>query len=159
MDALTGQIVAALLTDRAIDDGSQVGPLLDQVAGPVASFTGDGAYDRADVYASVHQRHPDAAVVVPPRRDAVLSDAAETAPTPRDRHIQDIAKMRRAGWQAARRYNRRALVEAQVGRYKQVIGDALRAHTTAAQATEVAIAVDVLNRMLDLGRPDSVRVS
>ena len=36
-------------------------------AGPVASFTGDGAYDRDDVYGAVAERHPDAAVVVPPR--------------------------------------------------------------------------------------------
>ena len=37
--------------------------MLDQVAGPVASFTGDGAYDRDDVYTAVAARHPDAAVV------------------------------------------------------------------------------------------------
>src|SRR3954462_11447481 len=34
---------AATLTDRDEDDASQVGPLLDQVADPVASFTADGA--------------------------------------------------------------------------------------------------------------------
>ena len=159
MDTLTGQIVAALLTDRAIDDGSQVGALLDQAEGPLASFTGDGAYDRTDVYDAVSQRHPNAKVVVPPRSDAVPSETAGTAPTQRDRHIQDIATKGRSGWQAARKYNRRALVEAQIGRYKTVIGDALRSHTPAAQDTEVAIAVNVLNRMMDLGRPHSVRVA
>src|SRR5918993_1978241 len=41
-DADTGDIVASLLTDKDADDGSQVGPLLDRVDGPVASFTGDG---------------------------------------------------------------------------------------------------------------------
>jgi hypothetical protein len=75
-----------VLTDRDADDGSQVGPLLDQVDGPVASFTGDGAYDRDDVYAEVAARHPEAAVVVSPRANAVPSEAAETAPTPRDAH-------------------------------------------------------------------------
>jgi hypothetical protein len=40
----------AKLTSNDIDDGSQVGPLLEQTAGPVALFTGDGAYDRDDVY-------------------------------------------------------------------------------------------------------------
>ncbi|HZI77674.1 MAG TPA: hypothetical protein VFD73_27275 [Gemmatimonadales bacterium] len=53
----------------------------------------------------------------------------------------------------------RALVEAQIGRFKQVIGAALRFHTDAAQATEIAIAVEVLNRILDFGRPESVRVA
>jgi hypothetical protein len=42
MDAETGEIVAAELTTNAVGDASQVGPLLDLVVGPVASFTGGG---------------------------------------------------------------------------------------------------------------------
>ncbi|SDB74392.1 Transposase DDE domain-containing protein [Belnapia rosea] len=80
-DADTGHIVASALTDRDAADGSQVGLLLDQVDGSVASFTGDGAYDRDDVYTAVATRHPEAAVIVPPRANAVPSEAAETAPT------------------------------------------------------------------------------
>ncbi len=79
-DADTGRIVASVLTDRDADDGSQVGPLLDRIDGSVASFTGDGAFDRDDVYAEVAARHPEAAVVVPPRANAVPSDTAETTP-------------------------------------------------------------------------------
>jgi len=41
--------------------------LLDQVTGPVAALTGDGACDRTGVYAAVQERHPEAAVAVPPR--------------------------------------------------------------------------------------------
>ena len=159
MDAISGEIVAAVLTDCATDDASQVAVLLDQIENPLASFTADGAYDRTDVYANVLHCHPEAKVVVPPRSDAVLSNTADTAPTQRDRHIHDIATKGRSGWQAARNYNRRALVEAHIGRYKTVIGGALRSHTDEAQATEVAIAVLVLNRMLGLGRPESVRVA
>jgi len=68
VDADTGEFIAAELTGKDVDDGSQVGPLLEQIAGPIASFTGDGAYDRDDVYREVCQRHPDAAVIVPPVR-------------------------------------------------------------------------------------------
>src|SRR5215216_955664 len=68
MDANTGQIVAAELTTNDVDDGSQVGPLLDQVDGLVASFTGDGAYDQESVYASVAEHHPEAAIIVPHAR-------------------------------------------------------------------------------------------
>ena len=159
MDAGTGQIAAVELTTSEVDDGSQVGPLLDQVAGPVASFTADGAYDRDDVYAEVAARHPGAAVIVPPRSGAVPSDTAETAPTQRDRHLQVIAERGRLGWQKASGYNWRALVEAGITRFKRVIGDALRSHTDGRQATEVAIAADVLNRMLELGRPEYVRLA
>lgn len=125
VDAENGRIVAATLTDRDGDDAAQVGPLLDQIDEPVAALTGDGAYDRTGVYASVHQRHPEAAVVAPPRADVVLSDTAATAPTQRDRHIQMIAENGRMAWQRDSQYNVRARVEGQIGRWKQVIGPAL----------------------------------
>ena len=62
-------------------------------------------------------------------------------------------------WQKTSGYNARAKVEAAVSRYKRVIGDTLRSRTDDRQATEVAIAVRVLNRMLELGRPKSVRIA
>ena len=159
VDAKTGQILASELTGHAADDGAQVGPLLDQVAGPVASFTGDGAYDQQRVYASVAERHPEAAVIVPPRSTAVPSDTAETAPTQRDRHLQFIAEHGRMGWQRASGYTKRARAEAAVGRFKRVIGDGLRSRTDRRRATEVNIAVRALNRMLELGCPNYVRTA
>jgi hypothetical protein len=157
--AETGQIVAAALTTNDVDDGSQVGPLLDQIDRPIAAFTGDGAYDQKGVYASVADRHPDALVIVPPRSSAVPRETAETAPTQRDRHLQLIAERGRVGWQKASGYNWRALVEADFGRWKQGIGDALRSQMDAWQATDVAIAITVLNRMLEMGRPNDVRIA
>ena len=132
--------------------------MLEQIAGPVASFTGDGAYDRDDVYREVCQRHPDAAAIVPPRSSAVPSATAETAPTQRDRLLQLIAESGCMGWQRASGYNWRALVEADIGRYKRVIGNALRSPSEGRQTTEFAIAVASLNRMLELGRPECVRL-
>jgi hypothetical protein len=159
MDAETGQIVAAALTTNDVDDGAQVGPLLDQVAAPVVSFTADGAYDQEGVAAAVAARHPEAAVVVPPRSTAVPSEPAATAPTQRDRHLQWITEHGRAVWQKASGYNIRARVEATIGRFKQVIGDGLRSRTDQRRATEVDVAVHALNRMLELGRPKSVRIA
>ena len=43
-------------------------------------------------------------------------------------------------------------MEATLNRWTQVIGDELRAHGDPRQATEVAVAVYALNRMLDLER-------
>jgi hypothetical protein len=56
-------------------------------------------------------RHPGAAVVLPPRANAVPSDTAETAPTRRDAHLRCIAERGRTGWQRSSGYGRRALVE------------------------------------------------
>ena len=159
MEAGTGRIVAAALTDKYADDGLQVGPLIDQVAAPVVSFTADGAYDQEGVAAAVAARHPEAAVIVPPRSTAVPSETAETAPTQRDHHLQCIAEHGRAAWQKASGYNIRARVEATIGRFKQVIGDGLRSRTDQRRAAEVEGAVHALNRMLELGRPESVRIA
>ena len=159
LDADTGQIVAATLTNKERDDGAEVGPLLDQVAGPVASFTADGAYDQEGVAAAAAERHPEAAVIVPPRSTAVLSETAETEPTQRDRHLQSIAKHGRAAWQKTSGYTKRARAEAAIGRFKQVIGDRLRSRTDRHRATEVDVAVHALNRMLELGRPISIRIA
>ncbi len=159
VDADTGQIVASTLTSKEVDDGFQAGPLLDQVTGPVASFTGDGAYHQDRVYASVAERHPEAALVVPPRSTAVLSETASNEPTQHDRHLQFIAEHGRMVWYQASGYTKRARIEATMGRWKQVIGDELRAHTDGRRATEVAVAVHALNRMLEWGRPSYVRVA
>ncbi len=138
-DADTGRIVASVLTDKGADDGSQVGPLLDRINGAVASFTGDGAYNRDDVYAAVVVRHPAAAVIVPSRANAVPSDTAETAPTQRDAHLRCIAERGSMGWQKTSGYNWRALVEADISRWKRVIGNGLRFQTDGRQASEVMV--------------------
>ena len=158
-DAGTGEIIAATLTGSDASDASQVGPLLDQVAGPAALFTADGAYDGDSIHGEVAARHPDAAVVVPPRANAMPSKTAETAPTQRDCHLRLIEEQGRIGWQSASGYNWRALVEADVSRFKRVIGNGLRSRTDRRRATEVAIAVGALSRMLDLGRPEYVRTA
>lgn len=158
VDADTGRIVATTLSTSDVDDASQVGTLLDQ-AGLLASFTADGAYDQDGVYGEVARRSPDAAVIVPPRSGAVLSDTAEAAPTQRDHHLQMISEHGRRRWQKASGYHWRALVEADISRFKRVVGDGLRSRTDRRRGTEIALAVSVLNRMLEFGRPEYIRLA
>ncbi|WP_109075750.1 MULTISPECIES: hypothetical protein [unclassified Azospirillum] len=89
----------------------------------------------------------------------MLSDTTETVPTQRDRHIQMITQTGRMRGQQTSGYSKRAGVESQMARWKGVLGKALHFHSDQAQITEVATGVKVLNRMLDLGRPNSVRVA
>jgi hypothetical protein len=144
---------------KDIDDAAMVDALLDQIADPIASFTADGAYDQDQVSQAVAARHPDAALIVPPRAGAVATASVETTPTQRDRHLRMIGERGRMVWQKASGYNLRAKVEASIGRYKRVIGDALRSRTDQTEATEVAIAAAALNRMLAFGRPKYVRIA
>ena len=84
MDPDSGEILASELTAADEGDAALVGPLLEQIAGPIASVTADGAYDGEPVYRAVSERQPDppAAVIIPPRTTAVPSSTADTAPTP-----------------------------------------------------------------------------
>src|SRR5215207_4708708 len=104
------------------------------------------------------ERHPEAAIIVPPRATAVPSRTAASAPTQRDRQLQLIAEQGRIGWQKASGYTKRARAETALSRYKRVIGDGLRSRTDERRTTEMDVAVQVLNRMLDLGRPTYVRL-
>src|SRR4051794_10558532 len=89
IDAGTHEIVAVELTPDDVGDISEVPHLLEQIDVDVASMTADGAYDGEAVYNAVAERHPGAAVIIPPRMTAV---ADGTTATQRDLHIAVIAK-------------------------------------------------------------------
>ena len=160
VDASTGEILAAELTTNEEGDASQVGALLGQVPGQIASVTADGAYDGEPTYQAVAERQPDppVTVVIPPRSTAVPSTSAGTRPSQRDQHIQMIQAKGRMGWQKAVNYGRRSHAETAMFRYKAIIGSSLRARTLPAQKTEAKVACSVLNRMTKLGMPASQRV-
>ena len=63
------------------------------------------------------------------------------------------------GCQKTAGYNWRALIGADIGRYKPVIRGALRSRTDARQATEIVILSVRWHRMLELGCPSSVRLA
>jgi hypothetical protein len=108
VDADTHEIVAVELTPDDVGDVSAVPDLLDQIEGPIGSVTGDGAYDGQVVYDAIAERHPGAAVIIPPRSTAVPS---EIPTSQRDLHLQTIAKHGRISWQRSSGYCRRSLVE------------------------------------------------
>jgi hypothetical protein len=159
VDADSGEIVAAEVSGKDIDDAAMVDALLDQIDDPITAFIADGGYDQDRVSDAVAERGPDTAIIVPPRLGAVASASAETAPTQRDYHVRMIAERGLIAWQKASGYNLRAKVEASISRYKRVIGDTLRSRTDRTEATEIALAAATLNRMLGLGRPSYVRIA
>jgi len=161
VDAGTGEIVACVLTDDGADDAGEVPALLGQVEGEIAGVTADGAYDGEPVYRAVtdHQADPPPDVVIPPRASAVPGTEDADARSQRDRHIRLIAERGRMARQRATGYGRRSLAETAVGRFKAIIGPRLRARTLPAQQGEAAIAVGVLNRMIRVAKPVSMRVA
>jgi hypothetical protein len=156
LDADSGDIIAHVMTDQDAGDASQVEPLLDQINGPIGQFAADGAYDGDPTYEAVIRHSSDAAMVIPPRSNAVEQPDAGL-PSQRDDHIAAIRAMGRMKWQVTTGYGKRSLIETAIGRYKSIIGHRLRARSFGAQQTEVAIGCEILNRMLDCARPKSVR--
>jgi hypothetical protein len=155
VDADTHEIVAVELTPDDVGDVSVMPDLLDQIDVQVASMTADGAYDGQAVYDAVTERHPKAAVIVPPRITAV---SVATTATQRDKHFATIAEHGRMSWQRSSGYNSRSLVETTMFRYKTVIGRRLHARTLPNQRTEAKVGCNVLNRMTGLGMPVSARI-
>jgi hypothetical protein len=60
-------------------------------------------------------------LIIPPPKNAVLSPCAA-----RNAHLEMVAEGARMAWQKATGYGQRPRGEAQIGRYKQVIGPDLR---------------------------------
>ena len=116
----------------------------------------DGAYDGAPTYQTIAAHRDEIKVVIPPRSTAI-ANGEPGPPTQRDRHLATIAEQDRLAWQATTGYGQRSLVETTRGRDKALNGPRLRARGFAAQQTEAAIGVAVLNQMLVAGRPDAVR--
>jgi hypothetical protein len=154
-----GQIVASAVTESSAQDPSQVPELLSQVDREIARFIGDGIYDQAPVYAAVMDHSPGASVIIPPRKDAVLSRQVATAPTHRDQHLLAIEGASRFGWKRASGYYDQAYAENVFSRFKRTFGDRLRAKRDASQAREASLACALLNRMRALGRPQSYVVN
>ena len=94
----------------------------------------------------------DIEIIIPPQITAVLSPKAARDPTPRDKHIAQIAQRRRMGWQVSSGYNQRSRIEAPIGRWKMLVGPQMRARKFENQETEVKITTHIMNKMNELGR-------
>ena len=97
---------------------------------------------------------------MPPRSTAVPGSTAE--PTQRDEPIQSLADKGHLGWPGSGKpttYGKRPKAETATARYKRILDDHLYARKLPSQQAEAAIGVAVLNRMIEAGRPDSVRVA
>jgi IS5 family transposase len=158
----TGEIVAETLTENSVDDASQVAPLLAQIDDEVEMLSGDGGYDKNKVFKALADPPQEAPIqaLIALRKDAKIQQHGNrnAPPLARDEILRAIREKGRKGWKQQSGYHRRSLAETQMFRYKQIIGDKLRARGWANQQVESRLACAILNRMTHLGRPDSDKV-
>jgi hypothetical protein len=133
-----GQVVASTVTESNEQDPSQVPDLLDQIDQEIDRFIGDGIYDGEPVYAAVEKHSPGANVIIPPRKDAVLSPAARTSPTQRDQHLLAIESDGRFAWKRTSGYYAQSHAENAFSRFKRTFGGGLRAKRDESQERECA---------------------
>jgi hypothetical protein len=153
-----GRILASKVTNGHEHDSSQVPSLLAQVDREIDRFVGDRTYDQEGVYEAVNLHSPEAEVVVPPRKDAVLSNKYVSVPSQRDLHIEEIQSKGRSEWKRQSGYYLQSHTENAFYRYKRIIGGRLRAKNEDAQRREATIGCAILNRMLEMGEPLSYAI-
>ena len=157
VDRETGNIVASELMASRARDATRVPALLTQIQAPLVSVAADSAYDKEAVYEAIEAHSPGrrTRVVIPPQRNATLSQNSNTAMQERDRHIRAIERHGRREWYKLSGYTKRSMVENAVYRYKAIIGPEMRARTLARQRVEHRIGCEILNKMAALGMPDT----
>lgn len=80
-------------------------------------------------------------------------------PLQRDQNLRQIRRQGRQRWKRASGYHRRSLDETAMSRFKTTFGNTLQARTLPRQVTEARIKCCALNRMAQLGMPNSYRVT
>jgi len=161
VDAASGEIVASDLSARRTHDCTQVPALLEQISDPISSTSADGAYDTRSVYEAAHAVGEGQAVrvLIPPGRNARLSQQPSAALQARHRNIRSIRGLGQRAWHTSSGYSKPSLVENTMYRYKTIISRSMRSRTVDGQRVEVQLASKILNTMTHLGMPDSYRVA
>ena len=147
-----GYILAAELTDSTVADSDRFDEHLRNIPGPIERVTADGGYDRRSVYRSAAARC--ARAVIPPRKGAIPSgELAE-----RDAHVARIQQVGRRRWRLEVGQHDQARAENTFHRFKTTFGGRLRSRNPQTQRVEALTACRILNRMTQLGMPDSYPV-
>jgi hypothetical protein len=151
-----GMILAQSLTEATGDDASTALDLLDTINSTITCVTADGAYDTVAIYKAAAERG--ARVVVPPSTAATASRKPRARASPRDQTIERVQEIGRRAWKREAGYHQQARAENAFFRYKTIVGDRLRARSEPGRKVEARIACDILNRMTELGGPQSVAI-
>jgi hypothetical protein len=161
MCAESGQVVVSAMTSNNVSDEEAMIHMMGALEGiELGDVLGDGAYDTIDCREAIHDYG--GRQIIPPDKNArPQKRKGFPALDERDkaiRRIEELGDEGRAHWKKEIGYHRRSRVETAMFRYKTILGDRLTARRERTQATEVAVKLDVLNRMTELGSPKSYKV-
>jgi len=158
VDESTGVIESCALTTNSVDDAAMVGTLLDGATGSIKKVAADGAYDKKKVYQQLDKRK--IKPIIPPRRGAKITKHGKCKgrQLPRDKAIRQIRKWGRKQWKKKTGYHRRSIAESAIFRLKTIFGSKLSSRAMQHQQVEVSIRCYALNKMAELGMPQTSKV-
>jgi hypothetical protein len=159
VDEATGEILAAVVSTHDWADPEILPDLLQQIDADIEQVSADGAYDTSNCYDAITQRQ--AKPVIPPRKNAVIwqHGNCKAPPHPRDENLRSIRKHGRKNWKQLANYHRRSLAETTMFRHKTAFAGKVSTRKFENQATELLSQCAILNRMIQLGKPDSVPIA
>ena len=154
-----GFIVAHYLSEDRKTDG-EIAPHLIKQVGKVDSITADKGYDQCRVYTAANDQLKDRGQInIHPRANAVFSASDEAALRQRNQHVKSINEDGVLTWKRTSGYYRQSEVENMFFRYKNLIGDELKARNENSRRVESVIVCNILNRLTLLGSPQSTLVA
>ncbi len=158
VDSESGEILGAVVTTNDVADCEVLPDILEQIDSPIEQVSGDGGYDTFGCYDTIAERG--AKATIPPRSNAkIQQNSHEIAQShPRDENLLRVNQVGRKQWKQESSYHRRSLSETAIFRLKTIFGGKLKRRFFDNQAVELFLQSAALNRMIQLGKPDSYKV-
>jgi hypothetical protein len=157
VDEASGEMVAAVVSTNNYSDSQLLPDLLEQVEEEIKQVAGAGGSARRSCYDAIGARQ--ARATMPPQHNAKIWQQGNTKAErlARDQHLRRIRQVGRAAWKRESGYHRRSLAETARFRLKTIFSERVTARGFAGQAAQLLVRCAALNRMTQLGRPDSYR--
>lgn len=152
----TQDIVMAVVTEATVHDSEMLGQLLNGNQLNVNQVTGDGAYDTHDCYKAAIDIG--AKPCFPPRINAARNKPTDEAWRLRNHAVGRVREKGLKKWKIKNNYHRRSLSETAFSRLKKIFGSHAASRSFENQVTELTLRCHMLNKMNQLGMPDSIIV-
>jgi len=158
VDERTGDILVGEVTNNSVHDSEMVKPLLSQIPDThsINQFSGDGAYDTRNCYSALEEKNV-RKITIPPQKNAKIWKHGNSSGRthPRDENLREIREKGRKKWKIDNDYHRRSLSETAMFRLKTIFGDKVPARIFENQRNQLLLRLKMLNRVTELGMPDS----
>jgi hypothetical protein len=153
----SGELVAAVGSTNNYSESQLWPDLREPGEEELAQVSGEGGYDKRQGDEASRARPARAAIPPQPNAKMWQQGTTKAARRAREENLRWIRQGGRAAWKRESGDQRRSLAETAMFRLKTIFRDRVRACGFAGQAAQGRVRCAALNRLTQLGRPDSYR--